>query len=202
MDSKDFFEANREKIHATAEFLCGKDLSKNVDKKFEELKQQYFNCEDTGHNEVIKINDSELDIRTWLDIIRHKENEHFVFIAVINKQLQIIFDKAGDQFSCPEINLDDIDAKIIDFITRRGAISVGIYIMHNHPYHPFIYRASPSKSDLHTCEAILKELANIETAVKSIGINCQISFIDFAIVTEYDYWSVKQAIEESSDINY
>lgn len=199
MDSKDFFEANKEKIRATAEFLCSKDFSKNVDEQFEELKQQYIKSDGTNHKEVIKINDSELDIRTWLDIIRHKENEHFVFIAVINKQLQIIFDKAGDQFSCPEINLDDIDAKIIDFITRRGAISVGIYIMHNHP---FIYRASPSKSDLHTCEAILKELANIETAVKSIGINCQISFIDFAIVTEYDYWSVKQAIEESSDINY
>ena len=31
MDSKDFFEANKEKIRATAEFLCSKDFSKNVD---------------------------------------------------------------------------------------------------------------------------------------------------------------------------
>ena len=35
MDSKDYFEINKEKIHATAEFLCSKDLSKNADEKFE-----------------------------------------------------------------------------------------------------------------------------------------------------------------------
>lgn len=190
MDSKDYFEVNKEKIHATAEFLCSKDLSKNVDEQFEELKQQYFNSDGAKHKEVIKINDSELDIKAWLDIIRHKENEQFVIIAVFNKQSNIIFDKAGDQFSSPGINLDDIDAKIVALITFKGARSVGIYIMHNHP---FIYRASPSKADLHTLETILKELVSIENAVKSIGINCQIALIDFAIVTEYDYWSVKQA---------
>lgn len=190
MDSKDFFEANKEKIRAIAEFLCSKDLLKNVDEKFEKLKQQYFNSDGTNHKEVIKINDSELAIKTWVDIIRHKENEHFVIIALFDEQTQIIFDKEGDQFSSPEINLGDIDAKIINLIISRRAASVGIYIMHNHP---FIYRASPSQADLLTLEAIFKELDNIENSVKSIGINCQITLIDFAIVTEYDYWSVKQA---------
>ena len=199
MDSKDYFEVNKEKIHATAEFLCGKDLSKNVDEQFEELKQQYFNSDGTKHKEVIKINDSELDIRTWLDIIRHKENEQFVIIAVFNKQPKIIFDKAGDQFSSPGINPDDINAKIINLIKHTGASSVGIYVMHNHP---FIYRASPSKADLLALEAIFKELGKVENALKNIGINCKITLIDFVIVTEYDYWSVKQAIEEASDVNY
>lgn len=190
MGPKEFFETNKEKIHATAEFLCSKDLSKKVDEQFEELKQQYFNCDGTNHKEVIKINDSEWDIKSWLDTIRHKEIENFVIIAVFNEQSQIIFDKTGDQFSSPQMNLNEVDAKIVNLITFGGARSVGIYVMHNHP---FIYRAAPSDADLLTIETIFNELVNIENTVKSIGINCQITLIDFAIVTEYDYWSVKQS---------
>ncbi len=124
------------------------------------------------------------------DTIRHKEIENFVIIAMYNEKSQIIFSKTGDQFSSPEMDLNDIDAKIVELLTFGGARSVGVYVMHNHP---FIYRASPSKADCLALEAIYNELVNIENTVKSIGRNCQITLIDFAIVTEFDYWSVRQA---------
>ena len=191
MDSKEFFETNKEKIHATAEFLCTKNSSKNIEEQFDELKQQYLNGEGTNHKEVIKINDYELDIKAWLDTIRHKEIENFVIIAMYNEKSQIIFSKTGDQFSSPEMELNDIDAKIVELLTFGGARSVGVYVMHNHP---FIYRASPSKADCIALEAIYNELVNIENTVKSLCRNCQIALIDFAIVTEFDYWSFKQSI--------
>lgn len=188
MDSKEFFEANKEKIHATAEFLCSKDSSKNIDEQFDELKQQYLNGNGTNHKETIRINNSELEIKKWLDTIRHKEIENFVIIAMCNGQPRIIFSQTGDQFSSPEMNLNDIDAEIVKLL-KLGARSVDVYVMHNHP---FIYRASPSGADLLALEAIYSELVNIENNVKSIGINCKITLIDFAIVTEFDYWSVMQ----------
>ncbi len=189
MDSKEFFEANKEKIYATAEFLCSKDSSKNIDEKFDELKQEYLNGNGTNHKEVIKINDLELEINTWLDTIRHKEIEHFVIIAMYNGESKVIFSQTGDQFSSPAMNLGDINRRINYLLTFGGAKSVGVYVMHNHP---FIYRASPSDADLLALEAIYDELINIENAAKLIGMNCQITLIDFAIVTEFDYWAARQ----------
>lgn len=62
--------------------MCSKDFSKNVDEQFEELKQQYFNSDGTSHTEVIKINNSELAIRTWLDMLRYDKIENFIINAV------------------------------------------------------------------------------------------------------------------------
>ncbi len=36
-DSKDYFETRKDKIKLTAEFLCSKDSTKNVDDEFKKL---------------------------------------------------------------------------------------------------------------------------------------------------------------------
>jgi len=68
--------------------------------------------------------------------------------------------------------------------------NIGLYVVHNHP---FIYKASPSEADLQTCEAIFKDFERIEMNAIQLRMKLQLTLIDFAIVTEFDYWSVKQA---------
>ena len=187
MDSKDYFEMHKDKIKLTAEFLCSKGSTKNVDDEFEKLKQQYLDKDGTCHSETIK---GSVDISSWLETIRHQEIENFVVIAVYNDKSEIIFKQTGDQFSSPNIKIIDIDAKIVQLLTFGGARSVGIYVMHNHP---FIYKASPSDQDIFTCAAISNELDSIVANAGEMGIKCQIGLIDFGIATEYDYWSVMQS---------
>lgn len=188
MDSKEFFETNKEKIRATAEFLCAPVSTKDVDSKFEEIKQQYLNCDGTNHKQVIKINDSELDITEWLDSIRHEVIENFVVIAVTERGSSIIYKVQGNQF-CSTIDLNDIDKAIVPLVVK-GVKNIGLFVVHNHP---FIYKASPSCEDLKTLEMLIKEFNKIEQEAGLINKRCQITLIDFAIVTDYDYWSVKQS---------
>lgn len=187
MDSKEFFKVHEEKIKATAEFLCSKDPSKNINEQFKNLKQQYFNQDGNCHSETIN---GTVNISSWLETIRHQEIENFIMIAVYNGKPYIIFKITGDQFSSPDIQMVDIDTKIVQLLNSGCARSIGIYVMHNHP---FIYKASPSYQDLITCEAISNELDNIVAKAGEMGIKCQIGLIDFGIVTEYDYWSVMQS---------
>ena len=188
MDSKGFFEINKEKIHKTAEFLCAYGSSKDIDSKFEEIKQQYLNCEGTNHKEVIKINDSELEIAAWLDSIRHEEIENFVVIAVMECGYGVIYKANGNQYGSV-MDLNDIDKAIVPLVVK-GAKNIGLYVVHNHP---FIYKASPSFEDLKTFEILITEFNRIEHEAGLINKRCQITLIDFAIVTDYDYWSIKQA---------
>ena len=187
MDSKEYFENNKEKILETAKFLCRKDPSKTIEEQFEILKQQYINDDGTKHLETIN---GSCDISIWLDTIRHEERENFVIIAVYNKKCKPIFKQTGDQFSSKNIDMMDIDSQIVPLITIEGASDIGIYVMHNHPY---IYKASPSPADLETAVAIINELDNIITCIRKAGINCNLKLLDFGIVTEYDYWSIKQS---------
>lgn len=189
MDSIDYFEKNKDKIFKTAEFLCKKDSSCTVEDKFEELKSQYYNEDGSHHNETIMINNSSLNIKSWLDSIRHEPVENFLIIAIYNNTSSIIYKVVGDQFSSHNINLDEIDKIIVNMLTLKGIKSMGIYIVHNHP---FIYKATPSPSDCETINGIYGELNNIEINANAIGIKCQIKLIDFSIVTEFDYWSMKQ----------
>lgn len=187
MDSKEYFENNKEKILETAKFLCSKESSKDIDEQFEILKQQYINCDGTKHSETIN---GSCDIGSWLNTIRHEERENFVIIAVYNKKCKLIFKQTGDQFSSHNINMNDIDRQIVPLITIEGASDIGIYVMHNHPY---IYKASPSTADLETVVAIYNELNNIMTNTRGFKTNCNLELLDFGIVTEYDYWSMKQS---------
>lgn len=149
-----------------------------------------MNGEGTNHKEIIKINDSEIDIKALLDTIRHLEIENFVIIAMFNEKSQTIFSKTGDQFSSPEMDLIDIYKKLVPLIVG-GVKNIGLYVVHNHP---FIYKASPSYADLKTLEILVETFNMVEREAKSINKSCQITLIDFAIVTEFDYWSCKQSI--------
>ena len=187
MDSKEYFENNKEKILETAKFLCSKDPSKNIDEQFKNLKQEYINCDGTKHLETIN---GSCDIGSWLDTIRHEKIENFVVFAVYEGQCKEIFKQTGDQFSSHNIDMNNIYRRILPLITIEGASDIGIYVMHNHPY---IYKASPSTADLETAVAIINELDNIMTCIRKAGINCNLKLLDFGIVTEYDYWSMKQS---------
>ena len=188
MEPKDYFEANQDKIRQTAEFLCRDDASM-IDEKFEELKKQYFNQEGTNHKEEIRINEQELNINYWLEKIRHEEKENFIIIAVCSKGSSIIYQTVGEQTYNNSIDFDEIDRKIVPLITLDGQRNIGFYIMHNHPY---IYKATPSYADINTMRALKDEFERIEEETNRMKIICQLTMIDFGIVTEYDYWSAKQ----------
>ena len=191
MDSKEYFENNKEKILETAKFLCSKDPSKTIEEQFEILKQQYINCDGTKHSETIN---GSCDIRSWLDTIRQEERENFVIIAVYEGQCKEIFKQTGDQFSSHNISMNDIDSRIVPLITFGVASDIGVYVMHNHPY---VYKASPSLADLETAVAIHNELNNIMSNTKDFKINCNLELLDFGIVTEYDYWSIRQSCKDT-----
>ena len=187
MDSKEYFENNKEKILETAKFLCSKDPSKNIDEQFKNLKQEYINCDGTKHLETIN---GSYDIGSWLDTIRHEKIENFVVFAVYEGQSKVIFKQTGDQFSSQNIDMMDIDNKIRLLMMGTCARSIGIYVVHNHPY---VYKASPSLADIETAKVIVEVLNNIKDCARSLKMNCNVEFLDFGIVTEYDYWSMKQS---------
>lgn len=189
MHSIEYFEKHKLKILETAKFLCEKDSSCSVDNKFEELKLQYYNNEGSHHSETIKTNDLELNINELLENIRHDTAENFVVCAFYNNSLHPIYKNVGNQFSNNNINLNDIDKAIVNLLIFNGIKSIGIYVLHNHP---FIYKASPSEADLKTLEVIIEEINNIEKEARAIGKECQICLVDFSIVTEFDYWSTMQ----------
>ena len=186
MNEVEFFEANKDKIYATAEFLCKNDPSCSVDEKYEELRLQYVNKDGTNHIETITINGQQYPIMNWLEQLRHEPVENFIIIAVSSTGSKIIYKVVGDQFSRDNIDLNDIDSAII----TNGCRNTGLYIIHNHP---FIYKASPSVADLKACEAIFHELERIEKEAALLDAKWQLTLIDFAIVTDFDYWSVKQS---------
>ena len=190
MDENEYFEANKDKIRATAEFLCKNDPSRTVDDKFEELKSQYHNRDGSHHSETIGINGTPQNINTWLQKIRHEAIENFLIIAVHEHGSKIIYKIVGNQFTCGVIDLNKIDEAIVKFIIFNGIISMGLYVIHNHP---FIYKASPSNADLKTLEAIYNEIQNIVNECGKMRVVCQIELIDYAIVTKFDYWSSKQS---------
>lgn len=189
MDENEYFEANKDKIRATAEFLCNNDPSSTVDDKFEELKSQYHNKDGAHHSETIRINGTPQNISAWLQPIRHEAIENFLIIAVHGQRSEIIYKVVGNQFTCGDIDLNKIDEAIVKLITYNGIISMGLYVIHNHP---FIYKASPSNADLKTLEAIYGEIQNIVNECGKMRVLCQIELIDYAIVTKFDYWSIKQ----------
>ena len=86
--------------------------------------------------------------------------------------------------------MNNIYRRILPLITIEGAGAIGIYVMHNHPY---VYKASPSLADIETARVIVEALNNIMTCTREQGINCNVGLLDFGIVTEYDYWSMKQS---------
>ena len=189
MDSKEYFETYKDKIKETAEFLCSKDPSNNLEDEFEKLKQQYLNCDGTCHNETISINSQDLNIHPWLEMIWHEPVENFVIIAVGGKQREIIYKTKGDQ--CSNYNLSDKAIRdSIGVCILKGIKNLGLFVFHNHPY---IYKALPSSSDLDTLEAIKDAINDIENNLKDMNINCSITLLDFSIVTDFNYWSAIQS---------
>lgn len=190
MNEIEFFEANKDKVQATAEFLCSKDSTCTVEEKFEELRLQYINKDGNHHNETISINGQQLPINSWLEQLTHEFVENFIIIAIGGQKTEIIYKLIGNQFSGYNINLDDVDKAILNYKVKYMCNNIGFYVVHNHP---FIYKASPSEADLQTCEAIFKDFERIEMNAIQLRMKLQLTLIDFAIVTEFDYWSVKQA---------
>lgn len=190
MDSKEYFETYKDKIKETAEFLCSKDPSKNLEDEFEKLKQQYLNCDGTCHSKIAKINDVESNIGDiWVEDIRHEEIENFVIYGIGPNGYSVIYKTQGDQFSSPAMDLDDIDKVIVKAFSLISR-NLGVFIVHNHPY---IYKATPSTADLNTLAMLKIEFDRIVQNANSMGMKCDITIVDFAIVTEFDYWSFKQA---------
>lgn len=189
MSKLNYYFENEEKIKATARYLCEKDPSIKFEDKIAELKNQYENEDGAHHKEEMTINGQAIPIDKWLEMIRHEPVEHFMVFAICNGQSRLIHHQSeNDQFSIGNIDMANIDVPLVNM--SLFARAVGIYVVHNHPY---IYKASPSPADLLTLEAIVDEADIITREAKAIGKNCTVFLIDFAIVTEFDYWSCMQS---------
>lgn len=192
MNSKEYLEIYKDKIYETAEFLCRKDPSKNVEAQYEELKKQYLKCDGTNHSETIDVGNGPLLISNWIEDIRHDSVENFRIIIMSSKGNALQYQVKGKQNSSYDIFLDDIDKAVLAFINKYDVLSIGLYIFHNHP---FIYKATPSPTDIEALKTLLAEMDRIETLSQlMLKRKCKVNFIDFAIATEFDYWSAKQSM--------
>jgi len=188
MDSIKFFEENKKKIKATTDYIAAGDKTRTPQQIFEEHEIEYKNKVGSGHREVIKINGQEFQISEWINDIRHQGYETFKIIAVTEKGHGDLLVINGNQFSSGPIDLDDIESRIDRIAASYN--SIGLYIIHNHPY---TYRASISGSDGTTLEAIVNETIRLTQKYHLFGLKCSVDLVDFAVVTDFDYWCVKQA---------
>ena len=186
MISKHYFEKNKDKILETAKYLC-KNNTLLVEEKFKELEHQYLNEDGTHHDEAI-LKNSSINIKEWLESIRHDDKENFLIYACFDNKTELIYKTSGNQHSI-QINLDDIAASIYRIIAICKIRIVNLYVVHNHP---FIYKASLSFTDCVTLNAINNELTSINENLNSIGMKSYINLYDFAVVTDFDYFSIMQ----------
>lgn len=133
-----------------------------------------------------------LSISNWIEDIRHDSVENFRIVIMSSKGNALQYQVKGKQNSSYEISLDDIDKAVLAFISAYDVLTIGLYIFHNHP---FIYKATPSPTDIEALKTLLAETDRIE-ALSQLLLNkkCKVNFIDFAIATEFDYWSTKQSM--------
>lgn len=186
MSKLEYYKKNKKKIKATAKYLCKNSCFLKYIAKVAELRSQYKNEYGTHHKEEITMDDRIFSVNLLLEELRLEPIEHFKVYAIYGGNSYEIFHKIGDQFSVGDIDVNDIDEPIVGMCLSANAI--GIYVVHNHPY---IYKAFPSPADLKTLDEFMKKIRFINSLLHRM--NCTVSLIDFAIVTEFDHWSFKQA---------
>lgn len=147
------------------------------------MKSQYENEDGTHHKEAININGQDIAIGNWLEMLRHEPIEYLIIFALYGNGCQIIYNNAGEQFSY-SFDINEIISQIA-YISRFGP---RLYVVHNHPY---IYEAATSKADLEARELINYEVNIIVSEARAMRIYRSVELVDFAIVTEFDYWSYK-----------
>ena len=185
MDSIKYFNTYKEKILETAKYLCNSQNQIDIDNKFLELKEEYYNNIGTKHEEIIYSKNNEIIISSLLETIRFEEIEIFKIYAIISGEIKEVFVQKGNRFSCNIIQfmLDEI---LLKLYINNDKQSIHLYIVHNHP---FKYMASPSPADAQTFDTITHNVYLIRDKVnKNIEVN-----IEFGIVTYFDYWSLMQS---------
>ena len=171
-----FFETYKDKILETAIFISKKQ-NIDIEDEFNKIKNDYLQRRGSFCEEIIL--NVEFDLHNYLESIRHSQIENvrcLEFFPNTNKVCKLI-NKTGTRFSS--------DIPIDELITDIKMFNCDFYIVHNHP---FVYNACPSKSDLIAMDAIARMALELEKS----GISN--NFLDFSIVTDYDYWSMQQMI--------
>ena len=169
-----YLEDHKGKIFETAKYIAERSNG-DISVKYAELESEYRNQNGTFHKELIA--NKNVPLKHVLDEIRHLEVETVVYYGMINGKFIKLFSEKGTQFSS-NINMPKLIAMVAFY-------QCDFYIAHNHP---FVFRASPSLADMNAIKEIMK--MTIELAKEGINVN----MLDFAIVTDFDYWSVMQAM--------
>lgn len=186
MEPVEFFEKYKKEIYSVAEFICSKDSSKNIEEEFENMKKQYYKKIGTGSKEIVILENGNIkyNISSILDEIRYSEVENtLVYIFFDGKYKRIQCEK-GTRFNS-SFNIELIEYMLIQFLKQKKNIS--LYFVHNHP---FIYRASMSQADENAVVYIVSRI----NYLRNMFVESTIDVLDFAVVTYYDYYSMKQEV--------
>ena len=173
----DFYKTPKEKINETATYIAIKQ-GVSIDDECEKVKNDYLQHRGSACAEIIVSNS--YDLHNTLESIRHDSIENVVCLAFSEHGVIEICRISGDQYSST--------IPVQELICKTGLLKCSFYVVHNHP---FVYKASPSRMD---CKAI-EELIAGTIECKKIGI--KVEMLDFGIVTDFDYWSTMQTINNS-----
>ena len=189
---EEFYYANIEKITESAKILASK---KNISfsDQLAEMKDKYVNKIGTGDEECVFIDSKKVPTDIIIADMRHLPSEIFEIFCNVKGEWIEVFRKDGGLSGVDNICIDEMNQAILSFRISHYLSNMMLYVVHNHPY---IYNASPSEADLMAAKALYENIEIMKSESKRLGRPLQIQIIDFCIVTDYDYWSIKQQCEK------
>lgn len=174
-----YFEKNKKEIQKLAKKLSQKE-NKSFDEEYEEIKDSYYNLKGTFHKEKVIVKGTAIQISDILNQIRNLPYEVFQVYDLKQDRFEKIDEIKGNPFEVKGIDLNMLTSKIVSYRMIKMTRTVNLFFIHNHP---FMFKAFPSLADAETANTIMDVLYHPD-----LGNN----FIDFSIVTPFDYYSVMQ----------
>ena len=157
------------------------------------MKDKYINKIGTGDEECVFIDSKKVPTDIIIADMRHLPSEIFEIFCNVKGEWIEVFRKDGGLSGVDNICIDEMNQAILSFRISHYLSNMMLYVVHNHPY---IYNASPSEADLMAAKALYENIEIMKSESKRLGRPLQIQIIDFCIVTDYDYWSIKQQCEK------
>ena len=191
MTPEEFYILNKDKIYKTAEFVANR-RGVGVESIVESIKEEYKNANGSSHEEIVWVGNSSINLSNYLNSFRKLEFERLMVFLVLNGEMMEIYHSDGDQFSSFFTDNEIIKA-ITDVKKKLCALKhIYLYMCHNHP---FTYKAFPSEQDLQSYQG-LKNTIRLMNSIDGFTI---VEFVDYGIVTNFDYWSLEQQYKSIQD---
>ena len=184
----EFLEQHREQIYKTAEYIATKE-NVPADAKMHEIENNFITNNGTRHLEAIELKQVLLELSSLLEAFRENVFERMMVYCFDGNSFVEINHVDGDQFSSPTDEAFFLKSFVMAKSRFPNLCDYYLYFCHNHP---FMYRASPSKSDLN-CYGYLMQLI---FKMNKLDSATQFHLVDFGIVTPFDYWSAEQIVRQ------